>query len=201
MSVLLVPDRECGPCNVCCRLHAIIDPAFNKSPGILCTNWKAEVGCLIYSERPESCRGHFCAWRQLEQFDDSWRPDISNVYIELKGDPPEHFHHELPNALFAFRFTLLGELTTPRMGQLASVIASLINSDVPVILAVAAPPEHFGCHMLLNPGLKPHAAAFGREFMEGIARALRTLLDTPPKPVVFDRVRREYDPAIQSRRS
>jgi hypothetical protein len=180
-----VPNRECGPCNVCCTQPVILDPELRKAPGVLCPNWKAGTGCTIYANRPQTCRGHFCAWRQLHQFDDSWRPDLSNIYIELKGDPPEHFRHALPDAQFAFKFTLLGDLAPQRLGLLATTIASLIANDVPVILAMAAPPEHLGCHILLNPGLKPHAAAVGPAFMEGFAKALHTLLTMPPEKVAI----------------
>jgi len=134
MSLLSVPNRECGPCTVCCKVHVILDPALKKLPGVLCRYASAEAGCTIYETRPETCRGHFCAWRQLAQFDESWRPDLSNIYIELKGDPP----------------------------------------------------EHLGCHVLLNPGLKPHAAALGQPFMDGFARALRTCFDMPPEKIAID---------------
>ncbi len=182
----LVANRECAPCNVCCTQPVILDPALKKAPGVLCPNWRASTGCAIYEQRPQTCRGHFCAWRQLGQFDESWRPDLSNVYIELKSDPPEHYRHVLPDAPFAFKFTLLGDLAPHRLGLLATTIASLISENVPVILAIAAPPEHLGCHMLLNLGLKPLASNFGNEFMEGFAKALYTLLNTPPQKAVID---------------
>lgn len=186
MDIELVPNRACGPCKACCTQPAILDPALKKAPGVLCSHWQAEMGCSIYDHRPQTCRGHFCAWRRLSQFDESWRPDLSNVYIELKSDPPEHYRHVLPDAPFAFKFTLLGDLTPQRLGLLATTIASLIHNDVPVILAVAAPPEHLGCHLLLNPGLKPHAASFGPGFMEAFAKALHALLTTPPERAVLD---------------
>lgn len=186
MSLELVANRECGPCNACCTQPAILDPALKKAPGVLCPNWRAGCGCSIYATRPQTCRGHFCAWRQLAQFDESWRPDLSNVYIELKSDPPEHYRHVLPDAPFAFKFTLLGDLAPQRMGLLAGTIASLIHNDVPVILAVTAPPEHLGCHMLLNPGLKPFAASFDGAFMEAFAKALHALLTMPPEKAVLD---------------
>lgn len=182
----LVSKRECGACNVCCKVHAILDNELTKPPGILCGFWKAGRGCMIYETRPEPCRGHVCAWLQLDQFDQSWRPDLSNIYIELKPDPPEHFHDAFPDAPFAFRFTVVGDLAPQRLGLLAATIASLVDSDIPVILAVPAPPEHVGCHMLLNPVLKPSAAKFGREYMECFAKALHTLLATPPERIVID---------------
>jgi hypothetical protein len=184
MSLPLVPGRECGPCNACCTQPVILDPALKKPPGVLCPNW--QDGCTIYETRPAPCRGHFCAWRQLPQLDDSWRPDLSNIYIELKDDPPEHFRHVLPQAPFALKFTLLSDLIPQRLGLLATMIASLIDHDVPVILAVAAPPEHLGCHMLLNPPLKPFAAAMGQPFLEGFAKVLLNLGAMPPEKVVMD---------------
>lgn len=184
MSLPLVPNRECGPCNVCCRVHAILDPEFKKPPGILCGFWKG--GCRTYETRPQTCRGHYCAWRQLAQFDESWRPDLSGVYIELKPDPPEHFRHVFPNAPFALRFTLLGELAPERLGLLATTIAALICNDVPVVLALTAPPEHLGCYMLLNEHLKPFAADLGQPFMVGFAKALYALQEMKPEKVVVD---------------
>lgn len=175
--------RECGSCNVCCRVRAILDPELTKPSGVLCSHWKSEKGCSIYEQRSRTCRGHFCGWHVVPQFDDSWRPDRSNIYIELKEDPPEHFRHVLPDARFAFKFTVLGELTAERLGLLAITVGSLIAQDVPVILANAAPPGFLDWYMLLNPQLKPHAAALGRPFMEGFAKVLHVLTTTPPEKI------------------
>jgi len=181
MILPLVEGRKCGPCNVCCVLPPIVDPELKKAPGVVCHNWQAGGGCRIYATRSQSCRGHYCGWRHLPQLDDSWRPDACNIYIELKDDPPEHFRHVLPDAPYAFRFTMLTELPSEWLGKLATVAASLIAADVPVILALAPPPEHLGSHILLNPPLKPHAAAFGMPFLEGFVKALQTLAITPPE--------------------
>lgn len=186
MDLQLVPNRICGPCNVCCKQPAILEPELKKAPGVLCPHCRETAGCTIYETRPATCRTHFCAWRLLHQFADDWRPDLSNVYIEIKGDPPEHFHHLLPNASFALKFTLLGELNPLRLGLLATTIASLIDHDLPVILAVAAPPEHLGCHMLLNETLKPYAAECGREFFQAFAKALHACSDFEPLKAAID---------------
>ncbi len=186
MSLAPVPGRECGACNVCCKLHAIIDPELKKLPGVLCSHWTAGTGCSIYERRPETCVGHHCGWRRLGQLDESWRPDGSNIYIELKGDPPEHFRHALPNAVFCFRFTLLDAIAPQQLGLLATTIASLIDHDVPVVLALAVPPEHLSSHILLNPKLKLHAAACDEAFQEGFAKAIMTLMQVPPEKAVLD---------------
>lgn len=167
-----------------------MDPHLKKMPNVLCGHWRPQIGCSIYEHRPQTCRGHHCAWLQLPQFDDSWRPDLSNIYIELKADPPEHFKHILPDAPFAFKFTLMGELTPNWLGQLAITIAALVAGDVPVILAVAAPAEHFGSQMLLNPVLKQTAAEAGQPFMEVFALALHTLYSAPPQKIASDDIER-----------
>lgn len=185
MDIQLVPNRECGACTVCCELPAILDPALRKAPGVRCPNCLQQGGCGIYETRPETCRGHYCAWRCLAQFDESWRPDLSKVYIELKSDPPEKYRHEFPDAPFAIRFTLLGDLDPPRLGLLATTIASLVQSDVPVILSIAPPPGHLGSRILLNKGLKPFATNPGLPFLEAFAKALHTLQATPPEKVAL----------------
>ncbi|GAA0540194.1 hypothetical protein FHS83_003811 [Rhizomicrobium palustre] len=186
MSLPLVPGRECGPCNVCCTQPAIIDPELKKAPGVLCSHWAAGTGCTIYEARSKSCRGHFCAWRQLPQFDESWRPDHSNIYVEMKSDPPEHYRHVLPDADFGFKFTLLGDVAPERMSQLIVTSAALIQNDVPVILALAAPPGHLGCHILLNPALKPHAEPCGKAFTDGFTKAIMALFQMPPEKMEMD---------------
>jgi len=35
---VLVPNRECGDCNVCCAALTIDDPALQKPPGFRCRN-------------------------------------------------------------------------------------------------------------------------------------------------------------------
>ena len=73
----------------------------------------------------------------LDWFDDGWRPDLSNVYIEVKQEPPERYRHVLPDAPFAFKFTLLGDLTAERMDLLNLAAAGLIEYDFPVIVSIA----------------------------------------------------------------
>jgi len=171
-----VPNRECGPCNICCKVPTIVEPEFTKPPGVLCQHWAG--GCTIYKTRPGPCRGHFCAWRRIEQLGDEWRPDISNIYAEVKTEPNEQFKHVLPDAAFALKFTVLGNLDGARMDMLIATIDQLIGSAVPIILSVAAPPGFMGGYRLLNPEL---AALAGREdFADALVQILRTLIATPP---------------------
>ena len=179
-----VPGRECGDCNVCCRLHTIIDPALKKPPGVMCQHWAAGIGCSIYESRPGPCRGHHCGWRRIEQFDDFWRPDRINIYAEVKVEPNERFRHVLPDAPFALKFTILGSLDGERLGRLITTASSLIANDVPVILAVAAPPRHMGGFRLVNPELK--AVAEGPDFAERFVQVIQELIAIPPVLVPLD---------------
>lgn len=177
-----VPNRECGPCNVCCRVPTILEPGLKKPPGVLCPHWAG--GCTIYETRPGPCRGHFCAWRRIEQLDDFWRPDISNVYAEVKTEPHERFRHVLPDAAFALKFTVLGNLDERQTTVLIATLEQLIASAVPVVLAVAAPPHYWGGYRLLNPEL---AAVAGQDdFAERFMAILQALIATPPLLVPMD---------------
>lgn len=165
-------------------LPTIMEPTLKKPPGVLCSHWAG--GCTIYEDRPGPCRGHFCAWRRIEQLDDSWRPDLMNVYAEVKTEPHERFRHVLPDAPFALKFTVLGALDRPRLDKLMATLATLIANDVPVILAVAAPAKHMGGYRLLNPDLKELAVNLDARFPVRFAKILQELRDTPPVRVPVD---------------
>jgi hypothetical protein len=176
-----VPGRECGPCNVCCRVPTIIEPALKKPPGVLCPHWAFGTGCTVYGQRSGPCRSHFCAWRRIEQLDDCWRPDRINIYAEVKTEPNERFQHLLPEAPFALKFTVLGNLDEQQLALLMATAASLIANDVPVIVAVAAPPGYMGGYRLVNAELK--AVADGPDFAEPFVQILRDLIAVPPLAV------------------
>ena len=171
-----VPGRECGACNVCCKLPTIVEPGLKKPPGVLCQHWAG--GCTIYETRPGPCRGHFCAWRRIEQFDDSWRPDRCHVYAEVKTEPNERYRHVLPEASFALKFTVFDNLDEKQMEALMATVEQLVASDVPVVLAVAAPARHMGGYRLVNAELKEVANA--PEFAPRFVAIFQALMATPP---------------------
>ena len=82
----LIPGRDCGDCTVCCTALTINKPEIQKKSGLTCKHCTA-TGCGIYETRYPICRGYFCAWRNVDIFDDSWRPDRSGVmpYVETEG--------------------------------------------------------------------------------------------------------------------
>lgn len=82
----LVAGRDCGACTVCCTFPTINKPEIQKLSGATCRHCTAQ-GCGIYETRPPVCRSYYCAWRTVDIFDESWRPDLSGVmpYVETEG--------------------------------------------------------------------------------------------------------------------
>ena len=85
-GMTLIPGRDCGACAVCCTVPTINKPEIQKLSGATCRHCTG-TGCGIYETRYPICRNYYCAWRTVEIFDDSWRPDKSGVmpYIETEG--------------------------------------------------------------------------------------------------------------------
>jgi len=142
MDLKVVPDRECGACNVCCDLPSISSRRLRKLPGVLCEHWALGVGCSIYHKRPKICREHLCGWRLLDGLDESWRPDLSRIYIRFNPGPAPDYAEQMPQACLHAVFGLLGELDDERVAELATVCATLIGQNIPVFLMVACPPGH-----------------------------------------------------------
>lgn len=78
----LVPSRECGDCDVCCRIFELDEPAVKKAAGLLCPHHNGK-GCGIYASRPQPCRAFFCLWRRLADFSDALRPDRCKVLFRV----------------------------------------------------------------------------------------------------------------------
>jgi Fe-S-cluster containining protein len=174
----LVPGRECGKCHACCRYTSI--PALGKAPNILCEHWKN--GCTIYAERPDVCRGFFCAWRVMPNLDNAWRPDRSKIFLritqEADGRP-------------GFEAILLGPLTPNMTRELLSFIAEPIREGLAVYLALPGPPGHGAAKLLLNNRMREAFQTRSYEkvrkaFEEAqrVARAFETqpIPQGPPEP-------------------
>ncbi len=74
----MTAERTCGACTVCCRALAVAE--LSKSAGTACSH-VARDGCMIYAERPSSCRAFSCLWL-LGLGKPSARPDRSGVLLE-----------------------------------------------------------------------------------------------------------------------
>lgn len=184
MSVELVPNRECGSCTVCCEVPIIDVPELQKPPGVRCTHCTQGSGCQIYEARPEVCRSHYCGWRHFALLDDSWRPDRSNIFIELKTLPSDEYCGFAPTHPAGLRITLLGPLRAEHQELLDGNIAALVVGDIPVVLTVAAPPEQTRGALLLNPMLKPYPITHPA-FAATLAIAQRACQEIPAEPFTF----------------
>ncbi len=71
---ILVESRVCGPCQVCCQVPTIDDPALQKLPGYRCEHALPHCGCGIYDTRPRTCRDFFCGWRRLKWISEAMPP-------------------------------------------------------------------------------------------------------------------------------
>lgn len=77
----LVPDRDCGSCNVCCVALSIDEPTLRKTPGIRCSHAQPDNSCGIYDSRPGTCSSYFCGWRLWRWVPQNMRPDQAGVLI------------------------------------------------------------------------------------------------------------------------
>jgi len=83
MESKLVSNRECGECTVCCVTLRIEEEDLNKLADTPCPNLTVKKGCSIYENRPNICRGWYCAWRFMAQLGNEWRPDRSGIVLRL----------------------------------------------------------------------------------------------------------------------
>jgi hypothetical protein len=84
----LVPGRECGPCNVCCKVMQIREPDFEKPGYVYCKHCTA-AGCAIHATRPEVCRAWFCLWRRIAVMPEEVRPDKLGIIFSIETyNPP-----------------------------------------------------------------------------------------------------------------
>ena len=128
----LVPNRDCGDCNVCCSFYEIRQPELQKPATVLCPNWSEAGHCAIYSTRPLPCRTFFCIWRKAASLDDWWRPDRCGVAIrETAQDIPDHFPRRTGLA-----FDLVGGRAVIGDDRFITAVAGQIAAGVPVILLV-----------------------------------------------------------------
>lgn len=155
----LVPNRECGECNVCCKALLIDDPELQKLPGVLCANWKTGTGCGVYDKRPEACRGFFCGWRYMGELGDELRPDRSGIMIRFTSEqiPPGL----APVGLF---FLIHGSADVIGPG-LAGYFNKLVAERIAVFLAIRGPEGYSDGAVLLNG----HLAAAGGDANKALA--------------------------------
>lgn len=142
----LVAGRTCGACTVCCTVPTINKPEIQKLSGAACRHCTAQ-GCGIYETRPPICRSYYCAWRTVDIFDDSWRPDRSGVmpYVETEGISDAF---DLSTGI---GLMLVGNpLKTVRQRWFQDFVVTGIMNSVPLFLSLPGPRGYQAATVSLN---------------------------------------------------
>ena len=145
-GMTLVAGRECGACTVCCTVPTINKPEIQKVSGATCRHCTG-AGCAIYETRPPICRSYYCAWRTVEIFDDSWRPDRSGVmpYVETEGISDAF---DLSTGI---GLMLVGNpLKTVRQRWFQDFVTTGIMNSVPLFLSLPGPRGYQAATVSLN---------------------------------------------------
>jgi hypothetical protein len=79
----ILPDRDCGPCALCCKVMRI--DALQKPEGIWCPHCVPGKGCRIYETRQDECRIFYCLWRADPDLGDAWQPARCKMVLYTEG--------------------------------------------------------------------------------------------------------------------
>lgn len=75
-------QRQCGECQACCVVFTV--PEVEKGRHERCRH-QCEMGCGIYSERPDICRNFVCEWLCNNTWPEDLRPDKSGIIFVCQG--------------------------------------------------------------------------------------------------------------------
>ena len=178
----LVPGRRCGECMVCCITPLIDTPELAKPPNVACINCVPSGGCAIHDRRPEGCRTYYCGWRQLEELDDTWRPDRCSVLIELQDtDIPEHYSKRC-----GIRLTVVGPIKTILQKGFLDYVMQLVEAQTPVFLNIPGPPGYESATTFLNELMRDAVTVRDFRRVAGVlAQILKYLSAFELKPVIL----------------
>jgi len=178
-GMTLVPGRSCGDCTVCCTWPTIDKPEIQKDSGSTCKHCTAQ-GCGVYETRYPICRDYYCAWRAMEMFDESWRPDRSGVlpYVETEGIG-EGFEFSIGIGLM-----LVGHpLKIVRQKWFQNFVATGVMNSIPLFLSIPGPRGHQAATTSLNTQEMVDAIGRGleKDALEAAVKLLRGW-DFQPQP-------------------
>ena len=74
--------RECGDCNLCCKLPRIDN---FKGEYEWCKHCDVGVGCKIYESRPKICKDFQCMWK-AGKIEEDLKPNKVGFYIVPERD-------------------------------------------------------------------------------------------------------------------
>ena len=165
-GALLVPERQCGECQVCCEALRIEEAELKKPPGVACRFLGR--GCTIHANRFSVCRNWFCGWRLQPQLDDSWRPDRSGVLLVPEMNPTPGFETHG----YTMQLASPAPLSSP---EILNRLCGFIAGHTPLYLALAG----HQTKALANPLLAPLIAAGNAGAIMAALGALVRDLTTP----------------------
>lgn len=145
-GMTLVAGRDCGACTVCCTFPTINKPEIQKLSGATCRHCTAQ-GCGIYETRYPVCRNYYCAWRTVDIFDESWRPDLSGVmpYVETDGISDAF---DLSTGI---GLMLVGNpLKTVRQRWFQEFVTTGVMNSIPLFVSLPGPRGYQAATVLLN---------------------------------------------------
>lgn len=181
---LLVTNRDCGACSVCCTALPVDSPELRKLPGEPCIHVDSRGGCGVYTTRFPVCREFYCGWRRLPMLDEGWRPDRSGVLILFETDesaiPPGYPIRP------AVKFLITGPQSTIERLEFLRYLNGLIFHGAPTFLAAPGPSGCFPIKTFLNIALKSAVEASDKaEMIRILRRRYELLLDGEFEPVSF----------------
>jgi hypothetical protein len=75
-------QRQCGDCSLCCKVLGI--PELDKPKDHWCPNFAAGAGCVIYNDRPPSCRNFACRWLTDPTMGPEWKPSVCKMVVDSR---------------------------------------------------------------------------------------------------------------------
>lgn len=81
-------ERQCGDCQLCCRLLPVRSHLLDKEANQRCPHQKFKVGCSVYRgpSMPTECGLWNCRWLVNDDTADLSRPDRSHYVVDIMPD-------------------------------------------------------------------------------------------------------------------
>ena len=178
-------SRECGECTACCTHLKIDTKELQKLAGVDCEHLSPRGGCAIYDQRPQGCRDFLCAWRQIPDMPDDWRPDRSGVLVVVSGEdiPPGYA------TTYGLHFSFIrAPAAMVRHPSVVRTMLSFVRARIPIYLHVQGPVGRVAKRVLLNERLLSLLETGNPEtLLDYLASTLDALEREPKEVVVFIR--------------
>ena len=96
---MTIQKRECGDCNMCCKVYSIDSGLFEEDKTHVfkkdyewCKHCEVGVGCKIYDSRPNQCKDFQCGW-SLGLVPEEWKPNKVGFVVTVEKE--ESYDHKV----------------------------------------------------------------------------------------------------------